>query len=178
MIFMPPVPNVERFSHPKQESKKPDVILVARGSGEVTDGTGRVAVGKKKASKASKASKAMKKASKATAVVKAMKKRALGASEVKVKVQVAEAPKAMKKKSIRAAGKVRERGLCMEPRYVASRGYAKVRVAYIREKLLAHGLTKIKEATKKQRLRWGVKGKELGREEHARLMAMAAQNLD
>ena len=120
----------------------------------------------------------VKKASKATAVVKAMKKRALGASEVKVKVQVAEAPKAMKKKGIRAAGKVRERGLCMEPRYVASRGYAKVRVAYIREKLLAHGLTKIKEATKKQRLRWGVKGKELGREEHARLMAMAAQNLD
>ena len=171
MIFMPPVPNVERFSHPKQESKKPDVILVARGSGGVTGATGSAAVGKKKMP-------GVKKASKATAVVKAMKKRALGASEVKVKVQVAEAPKAMKKKGIRAAGKVRERGLCMEPRYVASRGYAKVRVAYIREKLLAHGLTKIKEATKKQRLRWGVKGKELGREEHARLMAMAAQNLD
>ena len=70
----------------------------------------------------------------------------------------------------RGSSSARQRGLSMEPRYVASRAYAKRRTEVINERLARAGLTTKKEASKAQLRRWDCVARKAAQKIHAEIM--------
>ena len=87
------------------------------------------------------------------------------------------AMKAMKAmpKAVAKGPTFREKGLCMLPRYVASRAYHKAKGDYVKKMLGKHGLKKLKEAKRSQRRKWILQGKVRARKAHAKVMERLAK---